>query len=52
MLTLFLTVGNVIQQDKDPKGWDSMQYDKVCSEATGGSKDKIMPGLGVVHPKL
>ena len=52
MLTLFLAVGKVIQQDKFPKDGTPCNMIRSDQRQQGDQRTKIMPGLGVVHPKL
>ena len=50
-MTPFLAVGNVDQQDKDPKGWDSMQYDKGLVRGNRGIKGQNNARIGGCLPK-
>ena len=51
MVTPFLAVGNVNQQDKDPRGWDSMQYDKGLVRGNRGIEGQNNARIGGCLPK-
>ena len=51
MVTHFLAVGNIIQQDKDPRGWDSMQYDKGLVRGNRGIEGQNNARIGGCLPK-
>ena len=51
MVTHFLAVGHVIQQDKDPRAWDSMQYDKGLVRGNRGIEGQNNARIGGCLPK-
>ena len=50
-MTYFLAGGHVIQQDKVPRGWDSMQYAKGLVRRSRGIEGRNRARIGGCLPK-